>query len=96
MDCNKSQIRSKLNEGMQSSESKVNKSIGVHLSNIENSNSEYEDYSLRASKKKVLKPSCENQSEVDVPILSNEESDVGNITWRQKPTDNSIDKAHKN
>ena len=83
-------------QGMQSSESKVNKSIGVQLSNIENSNSEYEDYPLRASKKKDLKPSCENQSEVYVPILSNEESDVGNITWRQEPTDNSIDKAHKN
>ena len=54
-------------------------SIGVHASNNENSDSENDDYLLRASKTKDLthpaKPLLQNESDVDVTILSNEESD---------------------
>ena len=64
----------------QPSGSKTNKSIGVRASNIENSDSENDDYPLRASKMKDLKHPAklffQNESDVDVTILSNEESDV--------------------
>ena len=67
-------------QSMQSSESKVNKSTGVHASNIENSNSEDNFYPLRTSKMKNLKhsakPLYQNESDVDVTILSKENSDV--------------------
>ena len=60
--------------------SKTNKSIGVHASNNENSDSENDDYPLRASKMKDLrhpaKPLFHNESDVDVTIFSNEESDA--------------------
>ena len=74
--------RSEANEiqGMQPSISKVNKSIGVHASNFEYLDSEGEDYSLRASKTKDLKhpvkPLYQKESDVDVTILSNEESHI--------------------
>ena len=56
------------------------KSIGDHASNNENSDSGNDDYPLRVSKMKDLKhparPFFPNESEVDVTIHSNEESDV--------------------
>ena len=59
--------------------SKTNMSIGVLASNIENSDSENDDYPLRPSKMKDWKPPAkplfQNESDVDVTILSNEESD---------------------
>ena len=55
------------------------RSIGVHASNNENSDSENDDYPLRASKMKDLKhparPFFQNESDVDVTILSYEESE---------------------
>ena len=64
----------------QTSGSKTNKSIGVHASNNENSDSDNDDYPLRASKMKDLrhpaKPLFHNESDVDVTILSNEETDA--------------------
>ena len=74
--------RSETNEirDPQQSGSKTNKSIGVHASNNGNSDSENDDYPLRASKMKDLrypaKPLFHNESDVDVTILSNEESDA--------------------
>ena len=74
--------RSEINEirDPQPSVSKTNKSIGVHAPNNENSDSENDDYPLRASKMKDLrhpaKPLLHNKSDVDVTIFSNEESDV--------------------
>ena len=49
--------RSETNEilDMRLSGSNVNKSVGVHASNIENSDSEDEDYPLKASRIKDLK-----------------------------------------
>ena len=64
----------------QPSGSKTNKSRGVHASNKENSDSDNDDYPLIASKMKDLrhpaKPLFHNETDVDVTILSNEESDV--------------------
>ena len=64
----------------QPSGSGIDPSIGVRASNNENSGSENDDYSLRASKMKDLKhparPLFQNQSDVDITIHSNEESDV--------------------
>ena len=74
--------RSDVNEiqDSQPSGSKTNKSIGVRASNIENSYFENDDYPLRASKMKDLKhpakPLFQNESDVDVTILSKEESEV--------------------
>ena len=55
-------------------------SIGVRASNNENSDSENDDYPLRASKMKNLehpaRPLFQNESDVDVLIHSDEESDV--------------------
>ena len=66
-------------QNTQQSGSNVNKSIGVHASNIGNLDSENDDFPLRASKMKDLKhpanPVFQNESDVDVTILSNEESD---------------------
>ena len=63
----------------QSSVSKTNKFVGVHASNNENSDSENDDYPLRASKMRDLKhpakPLFQNESDVYVNLLSNEESD---------------------
>ena len=59
--------------------SKLSKSIGVHASNNENSDSENDDYPLRASKIKDLKhpakPFFETETDLDQTILSNEESE---------------------
>ena len=64
----------------QPSGSKTNMSKGVHASNNKNSDSENNDYPLRASKMKDLrhpaKPLFHNESDVDVTILSNKESDA--------------------
>ena len=58
---------------------KTNKSIGVHASNNENSDSDNNDYLIRASKMKELKhpakPLFQSESDVDVTIHSDEESD---------------------
>ena len=85
--CNKSASittnpRSDANEIQESrpSGSGVNTSIGVRASNIENSDSENDDYPLRASKMKDLKhpakPLFRAESDVDVTIHSDEESDA--------------------
>ena len=74
--------RSDINEmqDSQPSGSKTNRFIGVRASNIESTDSENDDYPLEASKMKDLKhpakPLFQNESDVDVTILSNEESDV--------------------
>ena len=74
--------RSDVNETLepQPSGSRMNQSIGVRASNIENSDSENDDYPLRASKMKDLKhpakPLFRSESDVDVPIHSDEESDI--------------------
>ena len=85
--------RSEANEiqDSQPSRSKT-KSLGVHASNNENSDSENGYYPLRDSKMKDLRhpaePFFQNESDIDVTILSNEESEeeeyhmvtgVGNI-----------------
>ena len=73
--------RSDVNEiqDSQPAGSKIDKSIGVRASSNENSDTENDDYSLRVSKMKYLKhpakPLFQNDSDVDVTILSNEESD---------------------
>ena len=62
------------------------KSIGVRASNNKNSDSENGDYPLTASKMKDLKhptkPFFQNQSDVDVTILSNEETDAEEDYYR--------------
>ena len=59
--------------------SKTNRSIGVHASNDENSDSENDDYPLRAFKMRDLRhparPVFHKESDVDVTIHSDEESD---------------------
>ena len=64
----------------QPSGSRTDPSIGVHASNNENSNSENDDYPLRASKMKDLKhpakPLFRSESDVYVTIHSDEESDI--------------------
>ena len=73
--------RSDVNEihNSQPSGSKTNRSIGVRASIIENTDSENDDYPLRASKMKTskhpAKPLFHNELDVDAIILSNEESD---------------------
>ena len=71
------------NRGSQPSGSKTNKSIGVHASNDENSYSENDDYPLRASKMKDLRhparPILHNESDVDVTINPDEESDAEEV-----------------
>ena len=84
--------RSEINENrdQQPSGSKTDRSIGVHASNIENSDSEIDDCPLRASKMKDLrhpvKPLLRAESDVDVTIHSDEESDAESLdgdyhTW---------------
>ena len=74
--------RSEINEirDPQPSGSRTNKSIGVHSSNIESSDSENDGYPFRSSRMKDLrhptKPLFHNESDVDVTINSDEESDV--------------------
>ena len=71
--------RSDFNEiqDLQPSGSKTTQSIGVHASNNENSDSENDDFPLRASKMKDLqhpaKPIFQSRSDVDVTINSDEE-----------------------
>ena len=64
----------------QPSGSKTNRSIGVHASNIENSDTEDDDYPLKASKTRDLrhpaKPLFRSEWDVDVTIQSGEESDI--------------------
>ena len=64
----------------QPSGSIIDPSIGVQASNNENSESENDDYPLRASKIKDLKhparPLFQNESDANVTIHSDEESDV--------------------
>ena len=88
--CNKSASittnpRSDANEIQESrpSGSRMDTSIGVRASNIENSDSENDDYPLRASKMKDLKhpakPLFRSESDVDVTIPSDEESDAESL-----------------
>ena len=62
----------------QPSGSKIDKSIGVRSFNNKNSYPEDDDYPLRVPKMKDLnhtaKPLFQSESDVDVTILSNEES----------------------
>ena len=74
--------RSETNEIQDSQPSKSigskTKSIGVHASNNENSDSENDDYLLRASKMNLKHPASpffQNKSYVDILIHSNEESE---------------------
>ena len=71
------------NRDSQPSGSKTNRSIGVHASNNENSDSENEDYPLRASKMKDLRhparPIFHNESYVDVTINPEDESDAEEV-----------------
>ena len=64
----------------QPSGSRTDPSIGVRASKNENSDSENDDYPLRASKMKDLKhpakPLFRSESDVDVTIHSDEESDI--------------------
>ena len=75
--------RSEVNgtQDIQPSGSKVNKSIGAHASNNENSDSENEDYPLKASKMKELKHPAKPlyESDVDVTIHLDEESDAESL-----------------
>ena len=77
--------RSQVNgtEAMQPSGSKSKRSIGVHASNIENSEPEDEDNPFRASKmtelKHPAKPLFRSESDVDVTIHSGEESDAESL-----------------
>ena len=74
-------LRSDVNEiqDSQPSGSKIDKSIGVRSSDNKNSDCKNEDYPLTASKMKVLKhpaePLFQTESDVDVTIPSNEESE---------------------
>ena len=72
--------RSETNEMQdpQPSGSRTIRSIGVHASNNENSETEDEDFPLKASKAKDLKQPAKPiyESDVDVTIHSDEESDV--------------------
>ena len=74
--------RSDINEiqDPQPSGSKTVRSMGVRASNNENSDSENDDYPLRTSKMKDLrhpaKPLFRSESDVDVTIHSDEESDI--------------------
>ena len=77
--------RSQVNgtEAMQPSGSKSKGSIGVHASNIENSEPEDEDNPIRASEmtelKHPAKPLFRSESDVDVSIHSDEESDAESL-----------------
>ena len=66
-------------QDLQPSGSKTTKFLGVHASNNENSDSENDDFPLRASRTKNLKqpakPRFRSESDVNVTIHSDEESD---------------------
>ena len=70
-------------QNIQPSGSKTNRSIGVHASHIYNSDSENDDYPLQASEMRDLrhpaKPLFRCESDVDVTIHSNEESDAEEV-----------------
>ena len=70
-------------QNMQPSGSKTNRSIGVHASHIYYSESENDDYPLQASKMRDLKhpakPLFRSESDVDVIIHSDEESEVEDV-----------------
>ena len=74
--------RSQVNEteDMRPSGSRSKEPIGVHASNIENSELEDEDNPIRASKmtelKHPAKPLFRSESDIDVTIHSDEESDI--------------------
>ena len=74
--------RSQVNEteDMRPSGSRSKEPIGVHASNIENSEPEDEDNPIRASKmtelKHPAKPLFRSESDIDVTIHSDEESDI--------------------
>ena len=78
------------NRDPQPSGSKTNRSIGVHASNNENSDSENDDYPLRASKMKDLRhparPIFHNESDVDVTINPEDESDAEEVEDYHIPT----------
>ena len=71
------------NRDPQTSGSKTIRSLGVHASNNEDSDSENDDYPLRASKMKDLRhparPVFHNESDVDVTIHPDEESDAEEV-----------------
>ena len=77
--------RSDLNEIQenQQSGSRIDGSIGVHASNIENPDSENEDFPPKVSKMRDLKhpakPLFRSESDVDVTIHSDEESDAESL-----------------
>ena len=70
-------------QGSQQSGSRIDKSIGVHASNNENSDYENDDFPPKVSKMKDLKhpadPLYQNESDVDVTILPDEESDAEEV-----------------
>ena len=76
---------SEINENRDSQPSgpKTNRSIGVHASNNENSDSENDVYPLRPSKMKDLRhparPIFHNESDVDVAINPEDESDAEEV-----------------
>ena len=77
--------RSDINEIQenQQSGSRIDGSIGVHASNIENPDSESEDFPPKVSKMRDLKhpakPLFRSESDVDVTIHSDEESDAESL-----------------
>ena len=77
--------RSDANEmqGSQQSGSRIDKSIGVHASNNENSDYENDDFPPKVSKMKDLKhpadPLYQIESDVDVTILPDEESEAEEV-----------------
>ena len=70
-------------QNIQPSGSKTNRSIGAHASHIYNSDSENDDYPLQASKMRDLKhpakPLSRCESDVDVTIHSDGESDAEEV-----------------
>ena len=70
-------------EDIQPTGSKSKESIGVHASNIENTESEDESNPVRASKmtelKQPAKPLFRSESDIDVTIHSDEESDAESL-----------------
>ena len=70
-------------QGSQQSGSRIDKSIGVHADNNENSDYENDDFPPKVSKMKDLKhpadPLYQNESDVDVTILPDEESDAEEV-----------------
>ena len=71
------------NRDSQPSGSNTSRSIGVHASNNKNSDSENDDYPLRASKMKDLrhpaKPIFHKESDVDVTINPEDDSEAEEV-----------------